>query len=72
MADERLKGMGNWLGKTRHNITMTDRGWDLTHRLAMEYGLDHSAIIELAVREKYLKEIGPLPPIKYVDGRPAR
>lgn len=69
--DDEHRPEGNWLGKTRHNITMTARGWGLVHKLCLEYGLNYSEIIELAVREKYIKDVGPLPPIQYSDGRKA-
>jgi hypothetical protein len=63
---------GNWLGKARHNFNITRRCWHLLHLLCMEYGLNHSSMLEMCVREKYIKDIGPLPEIEYHDGRKAR
>lgn len=70
--DERLVGQGNWLGKAKHNIRITNRCWHMIHILSKEFGLNASSIIELSVRDKYVKEIGPVPEIKYTSGEKAR
>jgi hypothetical protein len=68
---DEIKYQGNWLGKVRHNITCTRRCWNLIGELCQEFGLSHGGIIELAIREKYIKDIGSLPPIMYHNGRKA-
>lgn len=70
--ETRPKGCGNWLGKQRRNFYITNRSWDLLHALALDFGLNHSATLELAIREMYVKNIGPVPPIKYADGTKAK
>lgn len=72
-ANERyFPGCGNWLGKQRRNFYITNRAWDLLHELALEFGMNHSSMLEICIREKYVKDIGPVPPIKYADGRLAK
>jgi hypothetical protein len=66
------RACGNWLGKQRRNFNLTNRCWDLLHELALEFGLDHGAMLEICVREKYIKDIGPLPKITYAGGEKAK
>jgi hypothetical protein len=63
---------GNWLGKARHNFYITRRCWQLLHFLCMEYGLNHSSMLEICIREKYIKDIGPLPESQYHNGEKAK
>jgi len=65
-------GCGNFLGKQRRNFYITNRSFDFLHALCLEYGLNHSSMLELCIREKYVKDIGPVPAIKYADGRKAK
>lgn len=71
-TDERPRGCGNYLGKQRRNFYITNRCWDLLHALSLEYGCNHSSMIELCVREKYVKDIGPVPAIVYDGGKKPR
>lgn len=64
-----FKGEGNYLGKARRNFYLSNRSFDLLHQLSLEYGINHSNILELAIREMYVKTFGPVPPIEYADGR---
>ena len=63
---------GNWLGKQRRNFYITNRSWDLLHKLCLEYGVNHSVMLEMTIRDKYAREIGPVPPIKYKNGQNAK
>jgi len=65
-------GCGNFLGKQRRNFYITNRSWQLLHALCLEFGVNHSSMIELCVREKYVKDIGPVPKIEYSGGRRAK
>jgi len=67
-----LRHCGNWLGKARRNFNLTNRSWNLLHALCLEYGLNHSSMLEICIREKFIKDIGPLPPIEYAGGRKAK
>jgi len=49
---------GNWLGKARRNFNITRRCWQLLHVLCLEFGLNHSNMLELCVREMYVKHFG--------------
>lgn len=61
-------GMGNYLGKQRRNFYITNRCWNMMHDLSIEIGINHSGIIELAVREMYIRYHGQVPDINYVLG----
>ena len=69
---DRPPGCGNYLGKQRRNFYITNRAWDLLHELTLELGTNHSSTLELAIREYYVKLIGPVPPIKYAGGMKPR
>ncbi|RPH38332.1 hypothetical protein EHM92_00175 [bacterium] len=66
------RAMGNFLGKQRRNFNLTNRCWDMMHQLACDIGVNHSAIIELAIREMYTRYQGTPEPIKYSDFRRAK
>lgn len=70
--DNGYKGQGNWLGKQRLNFSVSGRFYEMLHRIALEYGVNHSVALELCVREKFTKEFGPVPEIKYPGGSKAR
>jgi hypothetical protein len=55
---------GNYLQKSRHNVNITRRAWDLCHELSMDLGINHSNVFELAIREMYQKYMGPVKPIE--------
>lgn len=65
-------GCGNWLGKQRRNFYITNRSFDLLHALALEFGINHSSMLELCIREMHVAKIGPVPPVTYSDGRKAQ
>jgi hypothetical protein len=62
-------GSGNFLGKQRRNFNVSNKAWNLMHELALELGVSHSAIIELAVRHFYQSIKGDPGPIKYTPER---
>lgn len=71
-SDADLTACGNYLGKQRRNFNITNRCWDMMHNLSLDIGVNHSAIIELAVREMYCRYHGEVPPIRYWDGTKAK
>lgn len=70
--DVKTPGRGNWLGKQRRNFYLTNRCWRLMHELALDIGVSHGTIIELAVREMYARIKNEVPPIAYSDYRRPR
>lgn len=70
--EDKPPGQGNYLGKQRRNFYISNRCWEMMHKISLDIGVNHSAVIELAVREMYRRTIGDLPPIEYRDGRIAR
>lgn len=58
---------GNYLRKSRRNFNLSIRCWELLHRLSLELGVNHSNVIELAVREMHQKYIGPVKPVEPRD-----
>lgn len=62
------RGQGNYLGKQRRNFYVTNRAWEMMHELSIDIGLSHSGIVELAVRDMYVRYHGSVPPITYVGG----
>ena len=59
----RVIGEGNYLGKARRNFYISNRCWDLMHQLSLEFGINHSNVIEIAVRELYQRTYGSVPRI---------
>jgi hypothetical protein len=58
------QGEGNYLGKARRNFYISNKCWTLMHEIAMELGVNHSNVIELAVRKLYPEVTGkPVVPI---------
>lgn len=60
---------GNWLGKSRRTYFLSNKCHDLLHEVSLQQGLNHSAVIELAVRVYYQQVIGPVPPIPLITRR---
>jgi hypothetical protein len=52
------QGEGNYLGKSRRNFYLSNKCWVLMHEMAMELGINHSNVIELAVRKLYPEVTG--------------
>jgi hypothetical protein len=67
-----FRGEGNWLGTTRRNFTMPRRTWELLHKLCLEKGVDHSAMLSYLVHDGYKKEFGDMPEIQYHHGGKAK
>lgn len=65
-------GSGNFLGKQRRNFNISNKCWDLSHELALELGVSHSAIVELAVRHFYQSIKGTPDKIRYTPERMTR
>jgi hypothetical protein len=58
------RSMGNYLCKARRNFYLTQRCWELMHEISMELGVNHSNVIEFAIRRMYSEICGkPAPPI---------
>jgi hypothetical protein len=70
--EDRPPGQGNYLAKQRRNFYLSNRCWEMMHTISLDIGVNHSAVIELAIREMYRRMIGNVPPIEYRDGRIAR
>ena len=58
-----IVGEGNYLGKARRNFYISNRCWQLLHALSLELGLNHSSVLEMAVRAYHQTVIGPVPPV---------
>ncbi len=63
------RGVGNYLGKQRRTLNLTNRGWDMAHEMSLDLGVSHSAVYDLAVREMWTRFHGHVPPITYLSGR---
>ena len=64
-----IVGEGNWLGKARRNFYLSTTVNELIHKLSLELGISHSAVIELAAREMYARIHGSVPPVPLVTRR---
>lgn len=54
----RYPGEGNYLQKSRKNFFLSRRCQDMLLELSCSLGVSQTSIIELAVREKYQKDLG--------------
>lgn len=68
---QKQESTGNYLRKSAKNYLLSYRCIALILELTLIYGITASAVIELAVREKYMRDVGPWlkiePPEKIVD-----
>ncbi len=58
---------GNYLGKGKRTYNITDDCDKMLLDLSLQYGVNKSSVVEIAVREKYLRDIGPWIPLKYPE-----
>lgn len=63
------RGVGNYLGKQRRTLSLTNTGWELAHKMSLDLGISHSGIYDLAIRKMYAEMYGQVPPITYLSGR---
>jgi len=64
-----MTGSGNFLGKRRRSIFISNKCWNLMHELSLELGLSHSGIIEIATRMYYREMTGKPANITYTPER---
>jgi len=60
LGDVEIVGEGNYLQKARRNFFLSGRCWMLLHNLSLELGINHSNVIEMAVRAYHQQIIGPV------------
>ena len=51
-------GRGNYLQKSRRNVYLSGKCWEMLHEMGVEIGLNHSNTIEICVRMAYPKVLG--------------
>lgn len=60
LGQVKIVGEGNYLQKSRRNFFLSGRCWTLLHNLSLELGINHSNVIEMAVRAYHQQIIGPV------------
>ena len=50
---------GNYLAKYRVNFYLSEEARRMIHVLSVQHGVSHTAVVELAVREKFTRDTPP-------------